>query len=393
MPAMTISHVTASTDTSAVPPFAAQMLATLPYPTLLLDAAGQVKDTNTAMAALLAMPHGQIVNRPLSELVEPTSRASCEHLLREAVAHPGVAQVGEIGLRAANGTTMLVRYNVLTLAETAPPLLLAIGQPLQEWLDLLQEVVALNGELAHRNRQLAQLNEQLHQAEQQREHVTNLLVHDIRSPLVATSASLEIVQRGLATVSAPSMLTEAVAAGLKSLRTVVELTNDLLEIKKLASGHRPAAIERIAIAPLCAEIQSTLQALAMERQAIIQLDVGPPDLAVNGDRRLLRRVLQNIVTNAIRFTPPGGAIRVQARPQGEREVFVVVADQGPGVAPEDRERIFQPFVQGAGESRRGSGLGLAFCREVVHAHGGRIWVEGRPGGGSRFCFTLPVEPV
>jgi len=107
---------------------------------------------------------------------------------------------------------------------------------------------------------------------------------------------------------------------------------------------------------------------------------------------VLARVLGNLLDNAIKFTPPGGRITISAEPQGE-EVLISVADTGPGI-PQDRQaRIFKKFEQVRGPRRghpTGVGLGLAFCKLAVEAHGGRIWVESEEGKGSRFSFTMPV---
>ncbi|HEX5692193.1 MAG TPA: PAS domain-containing sensor histidine kinase [Roseiflexaceae bacterium] len=367
--------------------FSTELLTLLPYPTLLLTPAGQVREANQAMLALLGMPRQHLRGQSIFDVVEPSNHATCEQLLRAACIEAGSTQIGELAFMGSTGAPLLIRCSILLPSQISPPQLLVIGQPLQEWLALVQEVVDLNSELAVRNLQLADLNRQLHQSEQQRERVTSMLVHDIRSPLVATSAGLEIARRGLAPAPVASIVTEAISTGLRSLQAVIELTNDLLDMKKFADGHQPIEIEPIALAALCSEVQATLHALSIQQDAHIDIDV-PRDVIVRGERRILRRVLLNVITNALRFTPPGQRICVSVEESDNRQVMLVIADRGPGVALEDRERIFLPFVQGAGESKRGSGLGLAFCREALQAHGGRIWVEERAGGGSRFCLIL-----
>ncbi len=129
----------------------------------------------------------------------------------------------------------------------------------------------------------------------------------------------------------------------------------------------------------------------MQQRITLQSDIVPANLTGTADQWLLRRVVRNLLSNALRFTPAGETIIIHVRCQDDQAILLTVADRGPGVAPADRERIFEPFVQGEGESTRGFGLGLAFCREVVHAHGGQIWVEDNPGGGSRFCMRLPQQ--
>jgi signal transduction histidine kinase len=113
----------------------------------------------------------------------------------------------------------------------------------------------------------------------------------------------------------------------------------------------------------------------------------PPAWADTG---LIARVLQNLVGNAIKFTPPNGVIRVSARTEEKQRgsvILVAVRDTGPGIPPEIAGRLFQKFVTGR-QTGRGSGLGLAFCKLTVEAHGGRIWVESTPGNGATFTFSL-----
>jgi signal transduction histidine kinase len=129
--------------------------------------------------------------------------------------------------------------------------------------------------------------------------------------------------------------------------------------------------------------------LALQRQVRLAAIIQPEAACVQADSGLLRRVLVNMVANGLRFTPEGSCITLRAEPDAQRGVVLVVEDQGPGVPLDEQERIFQPFVQGKGEAQRGSGLGLAFCREVVLAHKGRIWVENQPAGGCHFSIWLP----
>lgn len=143
---------------------------------------------------------------------------------------------------------------------------------------------------------------------------------------------------------------------------------------------------------LVSETCEMLRPVAEQKGLTLTGRVAPGTPATLGDERLLRRMLTNLVANALRFAPPGGTVLVDAQPGDEPATAVLrVSDDGPGVPPEERERIFLPFVQGPGEAGRGTGLGLALCREVAQAHGGRIWTDGGAGGvGAVFTVVLPV---
>src|SRR5262249_24035463 len=124
----------------------------------------------------------------------------------------------------------------------------------------------------------------------------------------------------------------------------------------------------------------------------LALEADPNVQFVQADERRIRQVVFNLLSNAVKFTPQGGSVVIGSAQQNG-EVLVSVKDTGPGVAPEDQQRIFEEFQQTevGQEQKEGTGLGLALARKLVELHGGRIWVESEPGSGATFTFTLPVE--
>lgn len=293
---------------------------------------------------------------------------------------------------------------------------LTLAHPDAEAFFAHQEAIfAIAADVAATTLQDAWRHKLLQEKETRREQVTNLMVHDIRSPLMSTSATFEVIQRVIDEYDIEpkirDFLNDSLTSGKRALQTVIELTNDLLDVKKLQSGKLPLDYQPVLIELLFDEVYSLLYSMAVKQQVIIRYQVRPRALKIVADPRLLRRALINLASNALRFSPSGSSLTLSARADSSpetasssmvtldaqpsadgKEVTFIVEDMGPGVPTEERERIFEPFAQGNGESKRGTGLGLAFCREVALAHGGHIWVEDRPGGGSRFCVRIPTDP-
>jgi len=120
------------------------------------------------------------------------------------------------------------------------------------------------------------------------------------------------------------------------------------------------------------------------------VEVVPPNLQINGDKQMLSRVVDNLLTNALHHTNKGGEIRLRAQRNENNETVVTIQDNGEGIAPEDVPHVFEKFYRADSNKRHatGAGLGLAFCRLAVEAHNGRIWVESEQGKGSAFSFTM-----
>jgi signal transduction histidine kinase len=133
---------------------------------------------------------------------------------------------------------------------------------------------------------------------------------------------------------------------------------------------------------------------ATEDEVRVAFSADPAVDIVDGDERRIKQVIFNLLSNAVKFTPAGGEVDVSAT-RANGEVRVSVADTGPGIAPEDHERIFEEFQQteSGGVQHEGTGLGLALSKRFVELHGGRIWLESELGRGSTFTFTLPMRSI
>lgn len=227
--------------------------------------------------------------------------------------------------------------------------------------------------------------------EQLRQDLTNMLVHDMRGPLGNVINVIRTLPNVMGELSSDSPLASLLEIALRSGQQVQDLIDSMLDVSRLEQHQVPLRRTLGPVDQLLREVQEQLASLAAAKQVQLSINVEGqlPDLWV--DQAMIRRVLGNLVNNAIKYSPRSGQVRVVAAQQPEGTILFSVTDQGPGIAPEYHWRIFDKFARVQYEGApTGVGLGLAFCRLAVEAHGGRIWVESAPDQGSTFCFALPI---
>ena len=244
---------------------------------------------------------------------------------------------------------------------------------------------------------LRQVNDRLRASEALREDMTNMLVHDLKNPLVAASLALQLFQRRRRTGADNSAqgqadqeeLLRVAAESNERLRRLIE---DILDVARAEAEEMPLSLEAVDLTDVvCQAVQEA--APVIERGERHLAESYPPDpLPVTVDSVKIGRVVGNLLDNAVKYSSPAGHIQVRVSPR-DGEALVSVHDDGPGVPPELQSAIFDKFGQAgaAQKDRRMSfGLGLAFARLAVEAHGGRIWVESAPEQGTTFTFALPL---
>jgi PAS domain S-box-containing protein len=224
--------------------------------------------------------------------------------------------------------------------------------------------------------------------DQLRADLTSMIFHDLRSPLGNVISSLEVMEEAL---PGEDELAPVLSVAQRSSRRLSRLIDSLLDIDHLETGEAVLDRQPVSIPALVDEAIAEVSPVAEakgHRLEVQAVDGSLPE--VEADEGMIRRVIINLLENAVKYTPGGGEIRLSAD-RGEGEVRIGVEDTGPGISQKDRKRIFDKFARIHHKGRaKGLGLGLAFCRLAVEAHGGKIWVESEPEKGSAFYFTLPV---
>jgi heavy metal sensor kinase len=212
--------------------------------------------------------------------------------------------------------------------------------------------------------------------------------HELRTPLTAMRSVGEVA---LQTTLAPERYREVIGSMLEEVQRLTHLVDSLLVLTRSDSGATGAVREVVELSGLAGSVADHLRVLAEEKQQNLSVDAGAPVEALC-DPAILRLGLMNLLDNAIKYTPPGGAIQVRARASASGQPLIEVQDTGPGIEPEHRERIFERFYR-AGTARAaesaGCGLGLAIARWAVAANGGRIELESEVSKGSLFRIVLP----
>jgi signal transduction histidine kinase len=242
------------------------------------------------------------------------------------------------------------------------------------------------------NQDLESRNARLFQMEQLRKDLSQMVVHDMRTPLTAVIAAMRWVERA-AGPSLPAGPAEANRVGLRSAEELLHMVNELLDIARMEDGRPELHLTVVPLDALVAPAIESIGYLVTERRLQVRTELSPDLPEVRVDRAVIVRVLVNLIGNAIKFTPAGGTITVDACSPSPEWVAVTVSDTGEGIPAEYHDQIFEKFGQVA--SRRqgrtmSTGLGLTFCKLAVEAHGGSIGVDSHPGHGARFRFTLPT---
>jgi two-component system, OmpR family, sensor histidine kinase VicK len=335
-----------------------------------IDLDGRLTFINKAAAAMLGYTPDQLTGRDVFDLIhhslpDGTPCTKSTNLIFQSMRrHEQIRMRDEVFWRKG-GTAIPVEYS---------------ASPLEENGHVTGMVVAFQ-DVSERRR-----------LDRMKDEFISTVSHELRTPLTSLRASLGLLSSG-SFEKRPEKQQQMVEMAIGNCDRLVRLVNGILDFNRMEKGQLPFNRQPVEVLSLLRRAAQGSQMAATKSHISFRIEA--PSVSVLADEQRVLQVLNELVSNAIKFSPPETLIRLVAHPSGPHEICFHVQDQGRGIPIEKLDRIFDRFHQGDASDTRdmgGTGLGLALCRSIVEQHGGRIWAQSQPGKGSRLLFTLPVAP-
>jgi NtrC-family two-component system sensor histidine kinase KinB len=351
---------------------------------LMVDLAGHVVMANPMAAQVLRHPREALIGKEANGLLHDLHTQARDAVpVPEQFHDPHPSEPIELEMLAQDIPFRHLRYSILPVHDAGGA---EIGH-----LILFQDTT--------KAKELDQL----------RDDYIGMLVHDLRAPLTAIMNGVLMVSRGMGGPVTPQQQ-ELLGIAHQGTQTMLEMVNTLLDITKMEQNRMVLDIERAAPNQMVEQARQRLRASLQGQNIHLDLAIADDLPLIDVDQNKVIRVLQNLLDNAIKFSPTGSTVTIgidyiprdadqlpldlPSNLEGADEWMVFwVKDQGPGIAPQYHARIFEKFGQASGRKARGTGLGLTFCKLAVEAHKGQIWLKSEEGQGSTFAFALPLERV
>jgi signal transduction histidine kinase len=242
--------------------------------------------------------------------------------------------------------------------------------------------------------ELHEKNAQLEELSRMKDEFLAIASHDLRSPLTSISGYIGVLKENLTrNVLSVEEQAECLNGVVESVKSLVRLIDAFLDLARFEAGRLTLSLHEEDIREIIDQARKVVLPMASSKNIDISVEVKKPLPITVLDREKILQVVNNVLSNAVKFTHDGGSIAIRARDEGGA-LRVEVQDTGVGIPPGEIETIFNKYVQAKKRTRgtrgeKGTGLGLAICRSIVELHRGRIWAENNPSGGSTFIFVLP----
>lgn len=331
---------------------------------ITIDGRGTVRSFNRAAGALFGHAAKDVVGRNVAMLMPEPQRSLHDGYIEryQTSGMPRIIGMGrEVQGQRKDGTVFPMELAVSQIVRDGQPMYVGLARDITE------------------RKQIERIKSEL----------VSTVSHELRTPLTAIAGALGLLTGGVLGELPPQARQMIDIAHKNSLR-LTHLIDDLLDFEKLAAGKLRLDLQAQPLMPLVEQTLEATRSFAEQHQVRVVFAGGDDDVQVRVDALRLQQILTNFLSNAARFSPPGGSVEVAVR-LGEGKVRVSVSDQGPGIPEVFRDRLFQKFSQAdASGARKGSGLGLAISKELAERMNGRVGVESRAGEGACFFVELPT---
>jgi signal transduction histidine kinase len=363
----------------------------------LLDQSGETLEV--AVVRGYRDPDNVLKHRPLSRITESAKSRFGDRVFNQPCVEEAVQATKGLRTLKREGAESLIEVPVRSEGQVLGIIQLASRTPRKfknEEVNLLETIgnqVGIAVQRAQLHEQTRRQAHELEKANQLQADFTAMIAHDLRSPLMNIMGVAEVMIGGTfggVTGEQKKWLHRLRASG----QSLVDLVSDFLDVSKLESGYVDVNREVVGLAGMIEKNIETFRLLAQDKKISIKAAVDPALPSIHADPRRLDQVLNNLISNAIKFTGAGGQVEVEAAVTDATTINVRVRDNGEGIAADEIGQIFEKYRQGGNvkhSSDKGTGLGLVICKMIIEAHGGCIWVESEVGKGSTFFFSLPVN--
>jgi len=351
---------------------------------------GRFLEVNPAMEEITGYSRQELLKMDISKLYIHLEER--EAIIKElALARGKVAR--ELRWRKKDGTKMVVLDTVVAVRDDTGKILYldAIIEDITERKRMEEDLQEKNRQLVKQQQELMEKTRELEVASQAKSEFLAHMSHELRTPLNVIIGFSELMLDGV-----PGEINneqrQCLDDVLSSGKHLLDLINEVLDLAKIESGTLKLRLADITLTDVLEELTRTMTPILAPRKQSLDIEVEEGLPPVHADKGKLRQVLLNLLSNATKFTPDGGKLRIEAV-RKDHSCQVSVVDNGIGIKKEDQKRLFEPFHQLdnplSGE-KGGTGLGLAVVKQIIEKHGGKIWMESEYGKGSRFTFTLPL---
>lgn len=334
---------------------------------ILLASDGVAAYVNQEMAKLLGRPPDRLVGTPITTIHHALGRRLVDSLAIEAQVVALQNPHGRLRDRVEFGPAARSIYD-----RTVTPVRGADG-------DLLGHLIVLRDVTREATLDLA------------KDEFVSIVSHEMRTPLTSMKTSLHLLRGGVCgSINAESV--ELVDVALRNLERLVRLVDDLLDLSRMRSGQVVPKVVPVCLTDVVSRAATAVEGLALERDVAIALTSNGQRAIVLGEADRLEQVVVNLLSNAIRHTPPSGKVKLRCS-SDETHAVLEVADEGPGIPSSQLDRVFEKFTQLAAPTTRthgGAGLGLAITKSIVESFGGKVWAESVEGEGASFFVRLPL---